>query len=758
MREAIYRFGDVEVEPGGREVRRAGRRVPLEPKALDVLLLLLAEPGRVVEKRRLLRDVWADVHVTDSSLARAITQVRRALGDDIRMPRFIETVPTRGYRFIGALEDEPATVHVASPPPAFEAAVATTSADETRVAGAPPWPRGSREPASTVSTSVRRMRWVRVAMVPFAVSAIALASLLSWRGVRSQAAAADLGEVLVSAVTHAAVQVTTSRGLDADPALSPDGRSIAYASDSSGSLEIYVRPRIASGTTRAVTANGGDNVAPAWSPDGQWLAYHSRRLGGIWLVPAAGGPARQLVTDGASPAWSQDGRSIVFQTAGEADILGGAGGSRSTLSVLHIATGAVEPLTHRGSPAGSHGSPVWVPGHDSVVFVAARVPGAEVWQVSRAGRLTRLGACHATCRPFTFARAGTAWAGVVRGAKDGQLWLAPVAADGVVDMTRARMTPLPRVLSVTDVSVSLDGTQMAFTNAERTSEAWALDPGDRPGADIPTPRVLLGERRPRYGEFAVSFDGTQLAFTTSRLGDREEPWLFGLTTGVARPLGLAVNGYVKGWERGDQAVASISADAGLVVRRLELATGRATNVLSLDRWAGLPDVSRRLFTLRLSPDWRQYFYTADVDGELGVWLADVDGRVPDRRVARTASFGAWSSDGRQMALQIARGWRSSIGVVSPGSRDVRLLVTDADHAWPNGWSPDDRHIVYAALRRGRWALESVEVATGRVRRLTAPGAAAEYVRWPVWSPRGDLIVYERGYWTGNVWVAAVPNT
>ena len=104
MRESTYRFGDVEVEAGGREVRRGGTRVALEPKALDVLLLLLADAGRVVEKRRLLREVWTDVHVTDSSLARAVTQVRRALGDDIRTPRYIETVPTRGYRFIGALQ------------------------------------------------------------------------------------------------------------------------------------------------------------------------------------------------------------------------------------------------------------------------------------------------------------------------------------------------------------------------------------------------------------------------------------------------------------------------------------------------------------------------------------------------------------------------------------------------------------------------------------------------------------------------------
>ncbi len=123
--------------------------------------------------------------------------------------------------------------------------------------------------------------------------------------------------------------------------------------------------------------------------------------------------------------------------------------------------------------------------------------------------------------------------------------------------------------------------------------------------------------------------------------------------------------------------------------------------------------------------------------------------APPVRVARGASFGAWSTDGRQIAVQQMRGWRTSVGVVRPGADDVRTLVTDADHAWPNDWSPDDRYIVYAALRAGRWAIEAVEVATGRVSRLTPPGAATEYVRWPVWSPRGDRIVYERGLLDGQ---------
>ena len=743
MPAATYRFGEVEVEVDGREVRRGGERVPLEPKALDVLLLLLAEAGRVVDKRRLLREVWADVHVTDSSLARAVTQVRRAIGDDPRFPRFVETVPTRGYRFIGSLlPDDRLTP------------VPTATATDTRSTPVAPLP-----PAETRGR--RRRDRPTVALVMAATGLVALltavaAGVLS-RGEGSSAALAGVGPSLVDAATRRAVQLTTSRGLDADPALSSDGTWLAYASDASGALEIHVRPRLARGESRPLTTNAGDNVDPAWSPDDQWIAYHSRRFGGIWVVPAGGGSPRQLVADGSSPSWSPDGLSVVYQTAGEADILGGTGGSVSTLAIVRVATGEVSALTRPGDPPGSHGSPVWVPGEAGVVFVAVRVPAADVWQVTPGGRPVRLGGCHATCRPFAFRRGDVTWVGAVRGAKAGQLWLAPVGADGQVDMTQATMTPLPLAMSISDVALSLDGTHMAFTNAERTSEAWTLDlPGGRVGRAA-APRVLLSERRPRYSEFAISPDGRRLAYTTSRLGDPPEPWMHDLATGESRQLAAPMAGLVKGWAPDGRSLALVDAHGPSTVHRVDVDTGQARPLLRPEHWTTAADAARRMFTLRLSPDFRRYFYTSDEDGSLGVWMADAAARVPAVRVARDASFGAWSSDGRRIAVQQMRGWRTGVAVLDPDTGALRPLVTDADHAWPNGWSPDDRHIVYAALREGRWAIEVVEVATGRVRRLTSPGAASEYVRWPVWSPSGDRIVYERGYWTGNVWVTGVPS-
>jgi DNA-binding winged helix-turn-helix (wHTH) protein len=74
--------------------------VPIEPKALRVLLYLLRNPGRLVTKDEIVNSVWSDASVADNSLTRSIATLRRRLGDDSREPRYIATVQTLGYRFL----------------------------------------------------------------------------------------------------------------------------------------------------------------------------------------------------------------------------------------------------------------------------------------------------------------------------------------------------------------------------------------------------------------------------------------------------------------------------------------------------------------------------------------------------------------------------------------------------------------------------------------------------------------------------------
>jgi TolB-like protein/DNA-binding winged helix-turn-helix (wHTH) protein/Tfp pilus assembly protein PilF len=96
----IYQFYDVRVDAVDFRIFKNGEILTLEPKAFQVLLFLLEERGRLITKEELLDAVWKDSFVTPNALTRLIAQLRRALGDASQNSRMIETVPTRGYRFI----------------------------------------------------------------------------------------------------------------------------------------------------------------------------------------------------------------------------------------------------------------------------------------------------------------------------------------------------------------------------------------------------------------------------------------------------------------------------------------------------------------------------------------------------------------------------------------------------------------------------------------------------------------------------------
>jgi DNA-binding winged helix-turn-helix (wHTH) protein len=101
-----FSFGDMLVDVGAHTLQRGQDACVLEPKAFRVLLELLGRPGDVITKDELLDSVWGHRAVTPNVLSRAITQIRHAIGDTAHHSRYIETVPTLGYRFIASVRHE----------------------------------------------------------------------------------------------------------------------------------------------------------------------------------------------------------------------------------------------------------------------------------------------------------------------------------------------------------------------------------------------------------------------------------------------------------------------------------------------------------------------------------------------------------------------------------------------------------------------------------------------------------------------------
>jgi len=98
-----YSFGDFRIDAVERVLMRKGELVPLTPKVFDLLLLLVENHGHVVEKERLMKEVWPDAFVEEGNLTQNISVLRKALGNSINGNQYIQTIPRRGYRFVGSV-------------------------------------------------------------------------------------------------------------------------------------------------------------------------------------------------------------------------------------------------------------------------------------------------------------------------------------------------------------------------------------------------------------------------------------------------------------------------------------------------------------------------------------------------------------------------------------------------------------------------------------------------------------------------------
>jgi len=103
---SIYRFDDFEIDRANRQFRKAGEPVNLPAKAFDLLVELVENRGQLVKKDELFESVWHGQIVEESNLTVYISQIRKALGESKRDPRYIETVPGYGYRFVGKLDEQ----------------------------------------------------------------------------------------------------------------------------------------------------------------------------------------------------------------------------------------------------------------------------------------------------------------------------------------------------------------------------------------------------------------------------------------------------------------------------------------------------------------------------------------------------------------------------------------------------------------------------------------------------------------------------
>ena len=230
MLRSTRRFGNFSLDLAEHQLLRDGQPVPLTPEMFDLLRVLVENAGHLVEKDRLLKEVWADAFVEESNLNRGISVLRKALGETAA-ERYIETVPKRGYRFVAAVRTDPSA-------PVVPVGHAGDQPDEPAL--------GGERARKTYYCSLGRR------------------GAYDCRGVRRAGHAWARGRAVGDSSLHRQLTFT---GKDTAPALSPDGTRIAYVSRESPRRKVIVQ-EVDGGRTSIFSARrrpapcGGHPTAP----------------------------------------------------------------------------------------------------------------------------------------------------------------------------------------------------------------------------------------------------------------------------------------------------------------------------------------------------------------------------------------------------------------------------------------------------------------------------------------------------------------
>lgn len=546
--------------------------------------------------------------------------------------------------------------------------------------------------------------------------------------------------------TLRATQVTTWTGLDIYPAVSPNGNEIAYSSDHDGSFEIYVKPLTPGSRERQITSDEQQNFQPAFSPDGQSIAFYSKTRGGIWVVPAPGGRARQITAFGSDPAWSPDGGLIAFQSDALTDLGAQASPAQPPSTIWVVSpTGNAEPtrITQTSSPLGGHGAPAWSPDGQRIVFCVSDYAATSVWTVSSTGGEAKQIVNYAF-DPVYAPDGESIYYGTLLG-----LWQIRVSPSSGEPVGEPEQLTSGSAEKLRHFAFSADGKKIAYTALLTNSNIWSVPLASASNEEVGPPVPLTQNRTFRNALPAFSPDGKRIAFNTQsagRQGADGDIWLMDADGKNATQVTTA-GGALPSWFPDGEQIAFLSTSRD--PRKAwftNLKTGQDRPLL---------DFGEEVNYMKLSPDGKQIVFNSKKSGTINVWKISVAGGAPKQLTfdKEMIGFTCWSPDVKTFAVQIKRGDDTNIGTMPSDGGEITQLTFDKGQSWTHSFSPDGDKILFAGFRKGYWNVFWVSRSTKQQRQLTHYRKLSAFVRYPAWSPLGNQIAYEYAETTGNIWVA-----
>jgi Tol biopolymer transport system component/DNA-binding winged helix-turn-helix (wHTH) protein len=700
-----FRIGELHhVEPSVNSVIGPAGTTRLEPKVMHVLVCLAKHAGHVVAKEDLIRTVWPDTFVTDDVLTRAISELRRVLGDDAKDSRIIQTIPKSGYRLIAGVDFGGSPRVVATPAQTGDVPTIPVSNHRTPAHEAT-WPSG--------------LNW---GIWATGLAVAVLVGFLIWgaRGSGRQ----ELPETAPLPLQTA--PLTSLPGREKAPTFSPDGDQVAFVWDGeAGNDDIYIQV-VGVGTPLRLTTNPAADRKPAWSPDGRYIAFIrvSASESAIVVIPALGGSERKIATVswseywdlfGAALSWSPDGKFLAYSDRPSQ-------GRQAGVFVLSTDGSVKRKLTDPSSGSAEEVAPAISPDGRTVAFIRVASGGvADIYLVPFGGGEPRRLALdedwlqrasaggHRTRRSLVWVSNGRDLVFSSGGAlSGGTLWR--VSASG----GKPERLPIGGD-NATYPAVSSRASRLAYVHESMDANIWRIEIRD-PARSVSPPTKLIASTRHEAGP-QFSPDGKRIAFHSNRSGS-VEIWV--CDADGRHPLQLTSLGSHSGTPRW-------SPDSRIIA--FDSRASERADIYVIDAEGGVP---RRLTTEPsddVVPSWssdgRWIYFASDRTGRWEVWKLSPEGgrAVQVTKHGGFVSFG--SHDGQSVfyahGFNTKAIWRVSVN----GGEEAPMLEIPGMGYW--GYWAVGKGGIYYVTRRPH-ALEYFDFATRRAARvatLTIPPVGFE---------------------------------
>jgi Tol biopolymer transport system component/DNA-binding winged helix-turn-helix (wHTH) protein len=596
------RFDGWVLDPESGDLERSGARIRLQEQPTLVLKELMAHAGEVVTREQLIGLIWPKGVVDfDTGLNTAIRKLRSALGDDAETPRYIETLPRRGYRFIATLDPEPETASPSAPPIDASANVSVAQTPQRTHAGT--------------------RRWLLIGIGTVLVAAVAL-----WFTI-------ETGLFWLNPLANAKfTRLTDFSGKEQAAAISRDGKFVAFLSDRDGPMDVWLT-EIGTNRYRNLTKGQFRQLrnpeirSVAFSPDGALVTFWTRTGEGtraedinVMAAPTAGGALQPYLQEAVEFDWSPDGTQMVFHTSAPGDPMFVRATGEATAREIYVA------------PPGIHCHfPTWSPDGKFIYFIRGDPPSADwdVWRIRPSG---------AGVERLTFHNAQVSYPvlldprTLIYLAKD---------TDGSGPWLYVMDVPLRRVHRLsfgleryTSLAASANRRSIVATVANSGSELWRTTvAGDGPPQNTAAPVV------PALGSASAGRFGPDYIAYVSSGGGRQGIWK--LANGTVSKL----------WDdpSADRVGAPAIAPDG---RRIAFSVERhaATQLYVVDSDGGNPRAIAPTLALRgdlaWSPDSQSLIGAIVRNGEPRLARIFLDGTAPQPMVSEYSIDPVWSPDGK----------------------------------------------------------------------------------------------------------------